>query len=191
MCRNKQKNTLYKEVCDSVYSVIHPKVGNIISLYVLLKDLCNKWNMSLHLDKGSQLLHCRKDGDDGYERIVYLVDILQHSITLKTIRTESLPKAEFQDINDNANIGNGDGILSEETTQFLTTNQNIVYSYEFLVGLKNYMLSPVLAEASKQTEYAYNVFICTIITTIITAIVNMPSLLKALCILISKLCEYE
>lgn len=46
------------------------------------------------------------------------------------------------------------------------------------MGLKNYMLSPVLSEARKQSRYALWVFICTIVTTLISILINYESLSK-------------
>lgn len=49
------------------------------------------------------------------------------------------------------------------------------------MGLKNYMLSPVLSEAQKQSRYALWVFICTMVTTLISILINFESLKQALC----------
>ncbi len=171
----KQNNALYRDVCDSIESIVSKNDGRIIPLYCLLRKLCEKWELGLSYDENNKKLKVYSHDGKGYERMMHLYGILQESDIMKTINLVVLPKAKFGDI-DPTMDDSSHSIISGEAADFLTKNQNIEYKDEFIMGLKNYMLSPVLSEARKQSRYALWVFICTIVTTLISILINFESL---------------
>lgn len=175
----KQNNALYRDVCRSMASILTNNDGQHITLYCLLKELCEKWELDLSYDKKNKKLKVYSEDCKGYERMMYIYWILQKSDMMNIINIVALPDAEFEDIN--ASRGCSPGIISGEIAEFFTRNQKITYTDEFIMGLKNYMLSPVLSEAQKQSRYALWVFICTMVTTLISILINFESLKQALC----------
>lgn len=129
----KQNNALYRDVCDSIESIVSKNDERIISLYCLLQKLCEKWKLGLSYDVNNNKLKVYSHDGKGYERMMHLYGILQESDIMKTINLVVLPKAKFEDID--TPMDSSPDIISGETAEFFTKNQNITYNDEFH-GLK-------------------------------------------------------
>lgn len=137
----------------------------------MIEGVCKKLNIGLRYEENLKRLYVYSSDGEGYEKIVYLYDILLKSYAMNTINFYKLHEANFNEIN--ISINSQHGIISGEVADFLTTNQNIVYTDEFITGLKTYMLSPALSEAKMQTRFAFCVFILTFVTTISELIIRL------------------